>query len=41
MKFEDLFMDVVVVLVIVSSFVEKLFLLDMCFFGEVGLGGEL
>ena len=41
MKLEDPSTDVAVALAIASSFVEKPLPPDMCFFGEVGLGGEL
>ena len=41
MKLDDPSTDVAVALAIASSFVEKPLPPDMCFFGEVGLGGEL
>lgn len=41
MKLDDPSTDVAIALAIASSFVEKPLPPDMCFFGEVGLGGEL
>lgn len=41
MKLEDPSTDVAIALAVASSFVEKPLPPDMCFFGEVGLGGEL
>ena len=41
MKLDDPSTDVAVALAIASSFVERPLPPDMCFFGEVGLGGEL
>jgi len=41
LKLDDPSTDVAVAMAIASSFLERPLPSDMCFFGEVGLGGEL